>query len=401
MPFFAILLVLVLAWLAGVLARRIGYPPVLGELAAGVIFGPPVLGLVAPHEALSVIGAIGVVLLMVYIGMQVDPNELARSAAGALAPAVGGLLIPAALGYLVVTLIGGGTMPEGLIVGVILGTTALATVSRILLDINMLQTPLGQQLLVVALLEVVLVLLAFAIASGTVAMDMGMMDDAGGTPIVLAKAGAFLVGATLVGKFLLRPLGRFMADYSLTDGAGTFTLAIAVGLGFAAASDAAGLSFVPGAFIAGLFLDKKVLGEPFDATIRAVRDAGIGFLAPVFFFTAGFQADLSFVVREPILLGAIVAAAFGGKVLAGIIGSVLKNASWREGLVLGFGMNGRGGIDVIMAGLALNSLHVIDQDLFTALVLTTFATTMPVPILLQKGARWLGNTKAVDPELVL
>lgn len=107
------------------------------------------------------------------------------------------------------------------------------------------------------------------------------------------------------------------------------------------------------------------------------------------FFEVGFQEDVTFVTRRPLLALSILVAAFGGKFLAGILSGVLKIASWREGAILGVGMNGRGGTDRILAGIAENSLHVISQDLFTALILTTFLTTLPVPVLLQKGGRWL------------
>ncbi|MCH7976214.1 MAG: cation:proton antiporter [Bacteroidetes bacterium] len=386
MPFFDLFLVVILAWGAGSLASKLGYPAVLGELAAGIVFGPPVLGLVGPSETLSMLGVLGVVMLMLFIGMQVDPEELLRSASSSLLPAAAGLVIPAGLGYVAVTMVGGGSSAEGLMVGVIIATTALATVSRVLLDLQMLQTPFGRRLLCVSLLEVVLVLVAFAIVAGL------STSEAGGSStlaLVLLKAGGFLIGATAVGWFALGPLGDLVRRFGLGGRPGAFTLTLVIGLLFSAVSDAAGLSFVPGAFLAGLFIGPKVLGGPFTETVHVVRDVGVGFLTPLFFFAAGFQADLSFIVKEPILLAAIVAAAFVGKMLAGVLGLLPSTASWREGVVLGFGMNGRGGIDVIMAGLALNSLHVIGEGLFTALILTTFLTTLPVPILLQKGVRWL------------
>lgn len=386
MPFFDLFLVVLLAWAAGSLVSKLGYPAVLGELAAGVVFGPPVLGLVGPSETLSMLGVLGVVILMLFIGMQVDPEELVRSASSALLPAAAGLAIPAGLGYMAVTMLGGGSSAEGLMVGVIIATTALATVSRVLFDLQMLQTSFGRRLLCVSLFEVVLVLVAFAIVAGLATTEAG--ESSSFAP-VLMKAGGFLIGAAAVGHFVLGPLGALIRRLGFGGRPGAFTLTLVIGLLFSAASDAAGLSFVPGAFLAGLFIGPKVLGDPFADTVHVVRDVGVGFLTPLFFFAAGFQADLSFVVKEPVLLATIVAAAFIGKVLAGVLGLLPSSASWREGVVLGFGMNGRGGIDVIMAGLALNSLHVIGEGLFTALILTTFLTTLPVPILLQKGTRWL------------
>ena len=393
MPFFDLFLVVLLAWTAGSLVSKLGYPAVLGELAAGVLFGPAVLGLVGPSEALSMLGVLGVVMLMLFIGMQVDPEELVRSASSSLLPAVVGPAIPAGLGYMAVTMVGGGSSAEGLMVGVIIATTALATVSRVLFDLEMLQTPFGRRLLCVSLFEVVLVLVAFAVVAGLSTSEAG--DSSSFAPVLL-KAGGFLIGATVVRWFALAPIGDLVRRLGLGGRPGAFTLTLVIGLFFSAASDAAGLSFVPGAFLAGLFLGPKVLGDSFRETVQVVRDVGVGFLTPLFFFAAGFQADLSFIVKEPVLLAAIVAAAFVGKVLAGVLGLLPSSASWREGVVLGFGMNGRGGIDVIMAGLALNSLHAIGEGLFTALILTTFLTTLPMPILLQKGMRWLNPEESRD-----
>ena len=382
-------LVIVLAWAAGALVGKLGYPPVLGELAAGVVAGPPVLGLVGPSEALTILASFGVLLLMVLAGLRADPADVARHAPSALLPALAGLLVPAGLGYLAVTRVAGGSPEAGLMVGVVLGVTSLATVSRVLIDLDILGSRLGQKLVCVSLFEVVLVLLAFAVVNGLV----GGGDEP--LALVVGKAAGFLAVAMATGLFVLGPLARAVGRAGLLARPGVFTFVIAVGVGFGAASEAAGLTFVPGAFLAGLFLGREALGESFDAALGSVRAAGIGFLTPVFFFTAGFAADLGVIVQRPGLVAAVVGAGVLGKILAGTLGLSLTGGSWREGAVLGAGMNGRGGIDVILAGAALAG-GVIGADLFTALVLTTFAGTLPVPALLLAGRRWLASGAAPE-----
>lgn len=374
-------LVVAMAWAAGAAVGRLGYPPVLGELAAGVLVGPPVLGWVGPSDALAVLSTVGVILLMLLAGLRASPRDVARHAPSALLPALAGLALPAALGYGVVVGIAGGTPEAGLMVGVVLGVTALATVSRVLIDLDLLNSSIGQRLLCVSLLEVIVVLLAFALVNGAV--------GGGDEPLarVVLKAVVFLGAAVAVGTWGLTPLGAWLGRRGLLGHPGGFTFAVTVAVGFAAASSAAGLTFVPGAFLAGLFLSPEALGESHDATADSIRDAGLGFLTPVFFFTAGFAADLSVLAREPMVVACVVLAGIAGKVLAGIVGLLPTSATWREGAVLGVGMNGRGGIDVILAGSALAS-GVITGDLFTALVLTTFVATLPVPVLLDKGIRW-------------
>ncbi|MEL6616530.1 MAG: cation:proton antiporter [Bacteroidota bacterium] len=384
-------LVVGIAWAAGAAVDKLGYPPVLGELAAGVLVGPPVLGWIEPSDGLSVLATVGIILLMLLAGLRATPADVARNAPTALLPALAGLALPMALGYGIVVGVEGGTPEAGLMVGVILGVTALATVSRILIDLDLLSTPIGQRLMCVSLLEVILVLLAFAVVNGAV--------GGGGEPLAIVglKAVAFLAGAVVVGQWVLTPLGQMLDRIGLLGHPGGFTFALTVGVGFAAASQAAGLTFVPGAFLAGLFLSPEALGRYHDATRDTIRDAGLGFLTPVFFFTAGFAADLTVLAREPLLVGAVVATGVLGKIGAGIVGLWPTKASWREGAVLGAGMNGRGGIDVILAGAALTG-GLITSDLFTALVITTFAATLPVPVLLQKGIRWASVEETAAPE---
>lgn len=380
-----LLLVVGLAWTAGALVGRFGYPPVLGELAAGVVFGPPVLGWIQPTDALQVLATLGVVLLMLLAGLRASPRDVARYAPSALLPALAGLAIPMALGYGVVVGVAGGTPEAGLMVGVVLGVTALATVSRVLIDLDLLGESLGQRLLCVALLEVILVLITFTVVNGAVGDMQTSLSS------VILKAVGFLTAATAVGLWVLTPLGRLLDRIGVLGHPGGLTFSLFVAIGFAAASEAAGLTFVPGAFLAGLFLSPEALGTCHDGTEDSIRDVGLGLLTPVFFFTAGFSADLSVLAREPVLVLAVVAAGFGGKLLAGLIGLAPTSASWRDGLVLGAGMNGRGGIDVILAGAALAG-GVITADLFTALVITTFVATIPVPILLERGMAWASRT---------
>lgn len=394
--FLSLFLVLLLAWLAGSLVARLGYPPVLGELLAGVVFGPPVLGWLEPSPELAALSAIGVVMLMLFVGLKADPDEIGRAAPRAFFPSVIGVLVPGALAGFAVVMLAGGTPIQGALVGSIAGITALATVSRVLVDIGMLDTDLGRLLVSVSLIIIILVLMAFAVFLGLATGEGG-----GSTAVawVVAKAVLFLAGAVLVGRYALVPLGALLRQTGLGGLPGTFTFAVVVMLAYAAASSAAGLSIVPGSFLAGLFLTRVVLGNEFEAVETSVRDVGVGVFTPVFFFTAGFAADLGFLIQEPVFVAVFLLAAFGGKVVGGMLGLVPSRRPWREGVVLGLGMNGRGGTDVILAGLALGA-GAISEGLFTVLVLTTVIATLPVPVLLQWGQKWLQQERIVRDEPV-
>jgi len=94
-----LLLVLLAGWLSGLLASRLGYSSILGELLAGVVFGPPLLGLVHSGEALMVLADLGVRLMRFYIGMEISPQELAKASWAGFLAAIGGFVLPAILGY--------------------------------------------------------------------------------------------------------------------------------------------------------------------------------------------------------------------------------------------------------------------------------------------------------------
>ena len=130
-----LLLVLMAAWGAGKLAARVGYPAVLGELLAGILLGPPLLGLIHASPALSVLAEVGVLLMMLYIGMEIDPRELKKASWGGLLAALGGFITPFVLCFGLV-MWATGSLVAAFFVGIAAGVTSLATKSRILVDLD-------------------------------------------------------------------------------------------------------------------------------------------------------------------------------------------------------------------------------------------------------------------------
>jgi Kef-type K+ transport system membrane component KefB len=104
-----LLLVLLSAWIAGSIVSRLGYPAIFGELMAGIILGPPLLGLLSHSEPLAILAEVGVLLMMLYIGMEIDPKELFKASWGGFLAAIGGFITPFVLSYIVVVTLFGGT----------------------------------------------------------------------------------------------------------------------------------------------------------------------------------------------------------------------------------------------------------------------------------------------------
>ncbi len=378
-----LLVVLVVAWLAGLLASRLGYPAVLGELLAGIVLGPPLLGLLQGGEALAVIAEVGILLMMLYIGMEIDPSELGRASKGGLLAAVGGFITPFVLCYLLVTAFGYPPI-AGVFVGLAAGVTSLATKSRILVDLQLLDTRIAHVMMAGALVADTVSLVLFAVVLGVA--EGGTFQPTELVRVLVAAVGYFAI-ATVIGLKGLPRLGRWLER--LGSRTAKFTAVLLVMLAYAEGAHLVGMHGILGAFLAGLFLRESVLGQSLSREImHVVRDVSIGFLAPVFFVTAGFAVSLDVFRTDLGLLLGLVALASIGKVVGTALFYLPTGHGWREGTTIGLGMNGRGAVEIIVAQIAL-SMGLISQDLFSILVFMAVATTALVPATLKWGVAWL------------
>ncbi len=380
----SLLAVLVAAWILGRIANRLGYPSVLGELLGGILLGPPMLGLLSADAAILIIGELGILLMMLYIGIEIDVRDLRKASRPGLLAAVGGFIVPFALGFGLIVATGG-TVIAGLFVGSAVGVTSLATKSRILLDLELLDTRIAYVLMAGAVLSDTATLLVFA---GILAFVEAGGFDPGATLGVATSAAAFFAVAIGLGVWALPRIAQ-----RLPQGADQRTpalvLILAWGLGLSWFAELAGLHAILGAFVAGLFLrDDSFGGRAAREATHVLKDVSLTFLAPAFFISAGFQADLGvFQTDLPLLIGVLVVS-FVGKIGGTLLFYLPTGHGWREGLVVGAAMNGRGAVEIVVAGLGLE-LGLIGIELFTILVFMAIFTTATVPILLTAGVRWL------------
>ena len=377
-----LLFVLLVAWGAGLLTARLGYPSVLGELIAGILLGPPLLGLLEGSEALAVLAEAGILLMMLYIGMEIDPDELGKASKGGVLAAMGGFATPFVLCYFAVTM-AGGTPMAGVFVGVAAGVTSLVTKSRILVDLHLLDTRIAHVMMAGALIADTLSLVVFAAILGVAEAGVFDVQSLG---IVLLKAVLFFIVAAGAGKWVLPAVARRVQGLGETP---TFTFILLVGLLFAEGAELVGLHGILGAFLAGLFLREQVFGRTLSHRLMDfVRHASIGFLAPIFFVTAGFAVSLDVFATDLGLLLSVVGLATVGKIAGTMLFYLPTGHGWREGLVLGGGMNGRGAVEIIVAQIGL-SMGLISQEIFSILVFMAVATTATVPLFLKWGTAWL------------
>jgi Kef-type K+ transport system membrane component KefB/Trk K+ transport system NAD-binding subunit len=382
-----LLLVLLAAWIAGSFVARIGYPAIFGELMVGIILGPPLLGILHGSEALSVIAELGVLLMMLYIGMEIDAKELFKASWGGFLAAIGGFVTPFVLAFIVVTQFFDGTIVAGLFVGIAAGVTSLATKSRILADLKLLDTRIAHVMMAGALIADSLSLVIFAAIISLV--DVGTLEAS--RLLVVGVQVTLFFGATIFMGLKVFPLAwTKLSQWGLTNRTFYATFLLLITLLFAELAEIAGLHAILGAFLAGLFIregigiERRLAGE----LTGLVRDISIGFLAPVFFVTAGFHVSLDvFTTSLPLLL-TIIGVATIGKIAGTAIFYLFSGNGWREGITIGAGMNGRGAVEIIIAEIAL-SAGIISQEIFSVLVFMAIFTTATVPVFLKWGTDWL------------
>lgn len=381
----ALLIILAGAWLGGTAAKSLGYPPILGELIIGIILGPAVLGLLETSEMISVLAEVGIILLMVYIGIEINFRDLGKASWPGLLAAIGGFIVPFGMGYYTI-LFFEGTHLAALFVAIAVGVTSLATKSRILVDLKLLNTRIAYVLMAGALISDTLALIIFAGMLSFV--DAGSIDTLG-LIFVAGKAILFFALTALGGYFLLPLLGKFLSNKKIKNRTFHFTLILLIVFGFCELAEMADLHSILGAFMAGLFIRDGVFNRQISKEINDIfHDISIGFLAPIFFVSAGFHVTLQVFQTDLLLLISVTVVAVVGKIFGTALFYLPSGYGWREGITVGTGMNGRGAVEIIIAGIGLE-MGIISSEIFSILVFMAIFTTLSVPLFLTWTTNWL------------
>lgn len=367
-----ILIVLVAAKLAAEGSERVGVPPVVGEILAGVLIGPSVLGLVGGHdEVLRTLGELGVILLLLEVGMEMDLRELRAVGKASLATATVGVVTPLVLGFGAMELIGDDAKTS-LFVGAALTATSVGITARVFGDLKALATTEARIVLGAAVADDVMGLVVLTVVVRLV--TGGSVSVLGVAWIVLVAVG-FLVLGGVVGLRLAPSIFAYVERYSRSSGT-LVALALAFTLAFAELADAAKLAPIVGAFVAGLALGQSEQSERIGAELRPVGHL----LIPIFFLQIGIDADVGAFFRVGVLRDAaiLLAVAVVGK-LVSPIGAA--GSPGDKGLI-GLGMLPRGEVGLIFATIGLAN-GILGDDLYAALLLVVLVTTLMTPPLLK------------------
>jgi len=425
-----LVIIFVAARSVGALFRRIGQPMVVGEILAGVLLGPTLLGATVfrwgnppdflhcdvslansiepsittclfPPQARSMLGVIGqiaLILFMFLVGLELDFSAIKGKARGILSVSVSVILVPLALGFAIAPylynakFVGGFGTPDqasrtafALMVGAMLSVTAFPVMARILQEKGLTQSVMGSTGVAAASIVTVLMFLTVAVAAG-VARDA----STGSLAMRFLGTGAYVAVMLLVVKPALRPLGRaYERRGSLSPEMFAGMLIVAFGSAFVA--DRIGINVIVGAFLGGIIIPAPRRAFFHEASKRLTEVTTVALL-PVFLAFSGLNTDftklgVSFVGGISLFLLAGVA----GKWIGGAVGARLAGMTWTEANVLGILMNCRGLLVLVAALLALNSGVITGPLQVGAVLMGLITTAMTGPLVDSFLPRHLGT----------
>ena len=388
-----IIVIIVIARLFGAVFRRLGQPPVMGEMVAGITLGPSVLGLVAPQvtaflfpqssmTTLGVISQLGVVLFMFIVGMELDLQHLRERAGAAIMVSHASIVVPFLMGatlalFLFPTLAPTNTSftPFALFMGIAMSITAFPVLARILKDRGLDQTPLGTTALACASIDdaTAWCILAFVIA---IANATGFLSSI----MTIALTFAFVV----LMLFLLKPRLEIFINRKVEDpGYSRFMMAgvLAFALACAWFTETIGIHALFGGFLAGVVMPSTPAVQSFlKERIEAFTSAA---LLPLFFVFTGLRTQIALLndAGSWIICLAIIVVAIIGKLVGSMLMARWTHMSWRDSFAIGVLMNTRGLIELVVLNIGYD-LGILSARIFVMMVIMALATTfMTGPLL--------------------
>jgi Kef-type K+ transport system membrane component KefB len=388
-----IALLLTFAAMLGGLAKKLHQPAVLGEILGGIILGPTVFGTLAPGihselfpaagesaEMLHAIAYLGLIAFVFIAGLEVDLTSMKQQRKSTLLTSIFGILLPFFLGFSMVMLLPafwgvpqGGIRIFALFMGTALSISALPVIARILMDLDLMKEKLGMIIIGAATCNDVVGWSLFALILSSIDNGIGLAVNLGMT-VGLFGLTAFIIYLTISLKNSSKSRQMPLFWGWIVD-----LMAISM-LVASIASEFMGAHGIFGAFLAGVILSQRQARR--DLILKRAYVPVVGILAPIYFASIGLKADFAgdFVLSIVLL---VFLAACAGKIIGASLGAWLGGIGGRDALAVGFGLNARGAMEIVLASAALD-YGLIDKQIFVALVIMALATTMISGTMIQR-----------------
>ncbi|RZO93683.1 MAG: cation:proton antiporter [Limnobacter sp.] len=388
----SLLLLIVVARLFGRLFARYNQPELIGEILAGVLLGPAILGLIEPNKALAGVTELAVFLIILNAGLEMRFSDIVSAMKGRglmlaaisfFIPFGGGVLVAAAFGQDIMRMI---------FLGLCISITALPVAVKLMDSLGILHTPIAKFSLATAVVNDVAALFILGIVLNLPeTLTLGDASVAVGiATLKLMAMGLVVVGLNQLLNWLEKRNVNVQAlpesMIKIFGPEALFGIVIVFVLVFGTISEALGFHFVIGAFFGALFLDKKHFiasrYKDLQGTLGSITN---GFLGPIFFAYLGLELQLISLTEWNFPL-VVILVSIVTKLFAGWLGGLMVGMDHRESLGLGAVLNGRGVMELVVAGIAYQN-GFIGPTMFSTLVLMGIVTTFLTPIFFKQVYR--------------
>ena len=406
LPFFAnLLFLLVVARLLGEIFEYFRQPAMIGEILAGIILGPTLFNVCHYNSELKVFSEMAVFLLVIMAGLEINPTEILKLLRSKkIIIGLMGFFIPISSGIIIGKIFGLDNIVS-LFLGLCISITALPVSIRILVDLKKLNTEIGKNIISVAIFNDVLALMILGVLIDTNKDTQNYFDILYSVGETVTKVGVFILVVVLFYQLLnyLTKRAETLKDRMkkgtefLRGKDSIFAFVFCFILLFANISESAGLHFVLGAFFGAMLITKELIGkDQFKNLEKTTKSITMGFLAPIFFAVIGLEFHMGSIDNIPLLV-AVLVVSFATKIFGGYLGARIAGMDNPTSLTIGFGLNARGVMELVIANIALQA-KIIDLPLFSILVLMGILTTLSTPILLKKGFAMVEKKEIINPD---
>ena len=391
-PAFQMSLLLFVALGGYLLATKIHQSAVIGEILVGLLVGPSVLGLITYTDFVQSLASLGSIILLFVIGFEFEIKEITNwkyfviAAMGVVVPWLGGYIAAQCFGM---------DFFAAVFIGAALTATSIAITANVLREMGKLRQPFAKAIIGAAVIDDILGLIVLSISE-----ELSVSGEliAGDVLLIALKAFGFVAIAAVIGVKFIPKLLEWMDGTKIVRRFPEFVFIFAMMIAFfyAMCAEAVGVSAIVGAFLAGACVSRVKLKHSMD--IKLGSEYLYIIFASIFFVSLGVIADLRYITPDMLLfIGVLCVVAVLTKVIGCGIPAKLTGMSWRDSLVVGFGMTPRGEVAMIVGLIALNHFQdlaaattdavqsakylQVGNEIFLAIVVVSLVTTIIVPLI--------------------
>jgi len=374
------------------LATRIHQSAVVGEILVGLLVGPSVLGLITYTDFVESLAGLGSIILLFVIGFEFELKEITNwkyfviAGAGVAVPFIGGYIVASVFGM---------DFYSCVFIGTALTATSIAITANVLREMGKLQQPFAKAIIGAAVIDDILGLIVLSVAKD-LCSSSGI--EAGSLILIIVKAFGFVVIGAFLGIKLIPKLLTWMDNRKIARKYPEFIFIFSMLIAFfyAMCAEAVGISAIVGAFLAGVCVNHVSLKHSMD--IKLGSEYLYIIFASIFFVSLGIMADLRYITVDMIIFIVVLClVAIITKVLGCGIPAKCMGMSWKDALIVGFGMTPRGEVAMIVGLIALEHFKTMaaettdsvlsstylqqGNEIFIAIVIVSLVTTIIVPLI--------------------